>query len=139
MIKSIAIASAIAGLGLSVGASAFAFDEARPATSAPAAKRSCFFVSQIDGWRSENNEKTIYLDVGVKDVYRADLMMRCHDIDSALSIGVETRGGGSSICDGMDLDIIVKSSIGPQRCPVTKLTKLTPDEVQALKTKKKSR
>lgn len=138
MIKSIAIAAAVAGLGLGVGASALAREDAKPAASAPA-KRSCFFASQINGWRSEDNDKTVYLDVGVKDVYRADLFARCHDIDDALAIGVETRGGGSSICDGLDVQLIVQSSIGPQRCPVTKLTKLTPDEVQALKTRKKSK
>jgi len=138
MIKSIAIAAAVAGLGLGVGASALAREDAKPAASTKA-NRSCFFANQINGWRSENNDRTVYLDVGVKDVYRADLFGRCLDLDDALSIGVETRGGGSSVCDGLDVQIIVQSSMGPQRCPVTKLTKLTPDEVQALKTRKTSK
>lgn len=138
MMKSIVVASAVAGLSLTAGASALAFEDAMPAQP-PKAERQCFFASQINGWRSENSEKTIYLDVGAKDIYRADLLMRCTDIDDALAIGIETRGGGSSICGGMDADIIVQSSIGPLRCPINKLTKLTPDEVQALKAKKKSR
>lgn len=138
MMKSIAIVAAVAGLSLTAGASASAFEDAMPAQP-PKAERSCFFGDQINGWRSENNEKTIYLDVGAKDVYRADMMFRCTDIEDAFAIGVDTRGAGNSVCDGMDLEIIVRSSIGPQRCPVTKLTKLTPDEVTALKTRKKSK
>lgn len=139
MFKTIVIASAVAGLGLSVGASAFAFEDAKPAAPA-AAKRSCFFANQVNGWRSDRgDDKIVYLDVGVKDVYRAEIFGTCPDIDDALTIGVQTRGGGSSICDGMDLDLIVDSTIGPRRCPVSKLTKLSPDEVQALKASKKAR
>jgi hypothetical protein len=32
----------------------------------------------------------------------------------------------------MDAEIISPSTIGPQRCPVNKIRKLTPDEVKAL-------
>lgn len=137
MIKAISILSAVVGLTLSASAPAFSAEDTPAA--APAAKRSCFFSSQINDWGADRDEKTAYLYVGAKEVYRAELFSRCDGLDSALAIGVETRGGGSSICDGMDLELLVRSPIGPQRCLVTKLTKLTPEEVAARKTSKKKK
>jgi len=134
--KTIAIASAIAGLALTAGASAFAFEGPAPA-KAPAAKRACFFSSQVNNWTTDRGEKVAYLYVGAKDVYRAELFGSCNGLDDALTIGIESRGGGTSICDAMDVELVVKSPIGPRRCPVTTLTKLTPDEVAAMKASKK--
>jgi hypothetical protein len=133
MTKRIAIAALIAGLGITVGASAVA----APDTPAAPGGRSCFFANQVNGWRTEKGERVVYLDVGPRDVYRADLFSRCTGLDDALTMGVRSRSGGSSVCDGLDIDVIVDSAIGPQTCAVTKLTKLTPEEVAALKTKKK--
>lgn len=136
MLKITAIASAVAVLGLTAGASAFAHEDAASAASKPA--RACFFANQVSGWSTNDAEDVAYLHVGVKDVYRAELFSRCHDLDDAISIALVNRGGGS-ICSGLDATIVVKSSIGPQRCQVTKLTKMTPDEVAAWKAEKKAK
>lgn len=134
MTKQLAIAAVIAGLGLTAaGATA----TAAPDTAPDKPERSCFFSNQINGWRSERNERTVYLEVGPSQMYRAELFSRCLGVDDALEIGVRTRSGGSSICDGMDVDLIVPGPIGPQTCAVTKLTKLTPEEIAALKARKK--
>ncbi len=133
MTKRIAIAAMVAGLGLTAaGASAVAAPDAK--ADKPA--RSCFLASQVNGWRS-GDDYTVYLEVGVRDIYRADLFSYCADIDTTPTLGVRSRGGGISICDGLDVDLVVPSSIGPQTCHVTKLTKLTPEEVAALKGKRK--
>ena len=138
MKKTILIASAVVGLSMAAGASAFAFTDAKP--EGQKAERSCFFASQINGWRSDRkNDKVAYLEVGTNDMYRADLFGHCNDLDDALAIGVETRGAGTSVCDGMDVVLIVRSPIGPQRCPVTKLTKMTPEEIAALKAERKKK
>lgn len=137
MRKIVAIASAVAVLGMSAGASAFASEDASPAE--PRAKRSCFFANQVNGWSTDRDEKVAYLNVGVKEVYRAELFSRCADLDSAQTIGLESRRGGSNICHGLDATIIVPSPIGPQRCPVTKITRMTPEEVAAWKAEKKAR
>lgn len=137
MLKTILTLSAVAALALTAGASAFAADE--QAAPAPAAKRSCFFASQLNGWRSDRDEKTAYLEVGAKDVYRAEFFSRCSGIDDALAMGIESRGGGTTICDAMDVTLIVPGPIGPQRCQVRTLTKLTPEEVVALKAARKKR
>lgn len=110
-----------AGLG-SAGAS--------PA-GAPKPARSCFFADQINGWR-QAGDRAVLVNVGAKGVYRLDLFGPCRDLDTNFTIGVETRPGGNSICDGMDATIIAHSPTGPVRCPVTKVTRLTPEEIAAL-------
>lgn len=136
MMKRIAVAAAVAGLGLAAG-SVSAVAASDPAAT-PGSGRSCFFASQVNGWRTEGDD-VVYLNVGVKDVYRAELFSHCPDLDNAVSIGVRTRGGGVSICDGLDVDLIVPSSIGSQTCHLTKLRKLSPDEVEALKAERKKK
>ena len=74
--------------------------------------------------------------MGVKDVYRLDLLGPCPDIDWNWSIALESHGS-SWICSPLDATIIAKSPIGPQRCPVRQVTKLTPQEVAALPKKQK--
>lgn len=132
MMKRIAITAAIASLGLAgAGTSAVAAPEA---TAKP--QRACFFASQVNGWRSEG-DRVVYLEVGVRDVYRGELFSSCHDLDSAFTLGVRSRAGGSSICDGLDLELVVPSAFGPRTCLVTRLEKLTPQEVAALKARRK--
>jgi hypothetical protein len=117
---SVTALAAVAGLGAAGAA---------PAGAKPA--RSCFFSDQVNGWR-QAGDKAILVNVGAKQIYRLDLFGTCHDLDNNLTIGLETRGGGSSICDGLDATIIARSPIGPMRCPVTKVTRLTPEEIAAL-------
>lgn len=130
--KTLIIAAMVAGLALTAGASAMASDEAT-APDAPK-KRACFYSEQINGWRDDPStpDDVVYLDVGVHDIYRLDMMGPCFGIRDALSIGVETRGGGSSICDDFDITLITKGPMGPERCHVRKITKLTPEERKAL-------
>jgi hypothetical protein len=94
------------------------------------AKNNCFYARNISGWRA-SGDQTVYLRVGVKDIYQLDLMNRCSDINWNERIGIESRGS-SWICSGLDADILSPSPIGPQRCPVKTLRKLTPQEAAAL-------
>jgi hypothetical protein len=55
----------------------------------------------------------------------------CPQIDWAEKIGIRTRGS-EWICSGLDADLISPTSIGPQRCAVRMMRKLTPAEVAAL-------
>lgn len=135
--KTLTIASLMAGLALTAGASALAADGA-PAAHPPA-KRACFFSHQINGWHEGKSprDNVVYLDVNAHDVYRLDTFGPCQGINEALAIGVETRSGGTTICDGLDVTLITNSSIGPYRCPVSKITKLTPEEIKALAASKR--
>lgn len=125
-----------AALALAVAAGGFASAAPEPAP-APEAKapRACFYVNNVSNYASDDDE-TVFVRVGVKDVYRLDLMGHCHDVGSALKLGLETRGS-SFVCDALDVTVVAGSSIGPQRCPVTKVTKLTEAEVAALPKKQR--
>ena len=120
---SVTALAGVAGLG---GTAVSAAD-----ADAPKPARSCFFADQINGWR-EAGDKAVLVNVGANKVYRLDLFGPCDGLDTNFTIGVETRGGGNSICDGLDATIIARSPIGPIRCPVTKVTLLTPEQVAAL-------
>jgi hypothetical protein len=98
----------------------------------PAAKpaRQCFWSSQVNSFASDDDRR-VYVRVGVKDVYELEMFGRCLDVDWSQKIGIVSRGG-STICSGLDAEIIAPSPIGPQRCQVSKVRKLTEAEVNAL-------
>jgi len=117
--------------------SAMAFTQAawadEPAKAAPkaATPRQCFYSSNMSSFK-EAGDRAVYVRVGVKDLYRLDLFGTCHDLRWAQTIGVESRGS-SWICSGItDAVLIVPSTLGPERCPVTGVTKLTSAEIEAL-------
>ncbi len=135
--KTLTLAALIAGLALTAGASALASDDAATPAANPPAKRACFFSHQINGWQESRTrgENVVYLNVNAHDVYRLDTFGPCNGINEAISIGVQTHGGGIAICDGLDVTLVVQEATGPYRCPVSKITKLTPAEIKALKTR----
>lgn len=120
--------AAVAALGLSAAAPA----AAKSPVEAPAAKpkSQCFWANQVNSFASSDN-RVVNVRVGVKDVYQFEMFGRCDDVDWNTRIALVSRGG-NYICSGMDAEIISPTTIGPQRCPVSKIRKLTPDEVKAL-------
>lgn len=105
--------------------------EAKPASK----DRTCFHASNVSGFRAPD-DKTVYVRVGVRDIYQMEMMGSCPQIDWAEKIGIRTRGS-EFICSGLDADLISPTSIGPQRCPVRMLRKLSPEEAKALPPKSK--
>ena len=102
-----------------------------PETPKPAKSRGqCFWTDQVNNFASDDN-RTVNLRVGVSDIYQLEMFGRCQDVDWSQKIAVVSRGG-SSICTGLDAEIIAPTPIGPQRCAVKTVRKLTPDEVKAL-------
>src|SRR5476649_2487808 len=101
---------------------------------AAAAGKECFFASQLSSWK-EAGDKTVNLRVGVGDVYQLKLIAPCPDLPYAEAVGVETLGGSSTICSGLDVSLVLPHGVaqaGPQRCMATSLRKLSPEEVRAL-------
>lgn len=99
----------------------------------PAAKpaaRKCFWANRVNNFASAD-DRTINVRVGVKDVYQFEMLGRCPDVDWSERIAIVSRGT-NSICSGMDAEIIAPSPIGPQRCAVRNVRKLTPAEITAL-------
>ena len=105
------------------------------ADAAAKPQRSCFYARNVDSFRAPD-DKTVYLKVGVRDVYQLDLMGPCPDVDWSERIGLVSRGG-DWICTGLDAEIVAPSTIGPHRCPVQILRKLTREEAAALPPKAK--
>ncbi len=101
------------------------------AADTPKAKRACFYSEDLRNFREVDN-RTVNVLVGGKDVFQLSLFSDCPDISSATAIGIKTAMGQGFICDGLDIDIITPSPIGPRQCPVTRMRKLSPAEVAAL-------
>jgi hypothetical protein len=118
--------AAAAALGLSAGVAV--------APSAPAApsgaQRDCFWSQNVTGFAAQD-DRTVNLRVGARDVYQLELWTNCTDVDFANHVRLDTRGF-SSICHASDVNLIVRGPIGPQRCAVRSIRHLTPEEVAAL-------
>jgi hypothetical protein len=107
----------------------------QPAPAKPAAKSasSCFWVRDVDGFNAPD-DRTIYIRVGVKQIYKLTLFGNCLDISWKQHIGLATHGM-DSVCEGTTpaVDVVDREvGIGRERCPVTSVEKLSPDQVAAL-------
>jgi hypothetical protein len=67
----------------------------------------------------------------VKDVYQFEMLGACPDVEWSNKIAIVSRGS-NSICTGLDAEIIAPGPLGPERCFVRTVRKLTPAEVTAL-------
>ncbi|THD70650.1 DUF6491 family protein [Phenylobacterium sp.] len=104
----------------------------------PASKNECFWSRNVTSFAAPDDH-TVYIKVNLRDVYRLDLMVSCPDVDWDQRVAlVSNRGAGGSICGPLDAEIVSHATgLGPQRCPVKALRKLTPEEVAALPKKAK--
>ena len=93
-------------------------------------KRQCFWTRNVNNFAS-NDDRIVNIRVGVKDVYQLQMFGRCNDVDWSNRIAIRSRGS-SYICTGLDAEIIAPSPIGPQRCAVQSIRKLTEAEAKAL-------
>ena len=106
------------------------------ASAVPAATngRNCFFSSEWQGWKAPD-DKTIYLRVNVRDIYRVDLSSGSPlltDFDNHL---VNVQHGSDYICSPLDLQLaVVENGIpGMRDFVIAKtITKLTPDQIAAI-------
>lgn len=125
---SLAVAS-LATLSLAASGPAAARSPKEPEAAAKPAKP-CFWTNQVNSFAS-NDDHIVNVRVGVRDVYQLEMFGRCNDVDWSHRIALVSRGS-SYICSGLDAEVISPSPIGPQRCPVRSVRKLTPAEIKAL-------
>ena len=112
---------------------AFAATTASAADNAgkPVAPNQCFWTRNITGFAAPDDH-TVYIRVSFRDVYRLDLMVACPDVEWNQRIALVSRSG-SNICNALDAEIVAHATgLGPQRCPVKTMTKLTPAEIAVL-------
>jgi hypothetical protein len=118
---------------LAVGASAAPLPAASKAPPRTGRHQQCFYSRDINGFRAADDSH-VYIRVGVRDIYAFTLLGPCPDVKWTEHLALKTTGS-NFICSGLDADLIVPSSIGPQRCPVRDIRKLTPEEAKALPAK----
>lgn len=123
------ILRSIAIVALATLAGCTASAEAPPrAAVADGGPKQCFFLSQIDGYTHvKGSRDRIRVSTGPKDMYEFQVFGPCPFLNDAEKMGFDQAGGGT-ICSGLDVDLIVPTTIGPQRCPVRMIRKLDPNE-----------
>jgi Family of unknown function (DUF6491) len=104
--------------------------EQRPAKAAQGQAWQCFNVSQVNGFHAVDPD-TVRVTVGANTIYELKLLGSCPDIDWTENVGIRSTGGSSWVCQGNDAELFVPSPIGVQRCQVTSMRRLSPEEVQA--------
>ena len=118
------LAIAAAALLALAGATASAADK-------PAGKNECFWTRNVTSFAAPDNQ-TLYVRVNSRDVFRFDMFGPCPDMDWNQSLALVSRSG-DNICNGMDAEVVSHATgVGPQRCAVRNMRKLTPEEVAAL-------
>jgi hypothetical protein len=121
-------------LGLAALASAASALAAATAGAQPAAQprtQQCLYVHNINGFNAPNDH-TIYVRSSVSDIWRLDLMTDCIGLSFKQGFRLRSAGGDPWICEPIQADVSIRDVGMPQRCPVSGLHKLTPDEVAAL-------
>jgi hypothetical protein len=93
--------------------------------------QTCFLRGNVQNF-SAPDARTVYIRVGVKDVWRLDLMSDCLDLPFRQSIGLASTPGDPWICKPVEATIITRGMAIPHRCPVQAMRRLTPDELAAL-------
>jgi hypothetical protein len=121
-----------AGLAVGMVALSAAVASAEPAKSKPDTARSCFFVTQWQGWKAPSDD-VLYLGVNLHDVYKVQLSAPSPELQWPDAHLVSLTRGSSSICDALDLDLKVSDGHGFLAPLIAKsMVKLTPEEVAAI-------
>src|SRR5262249_42097942 len=104
----------------------------QPSSSTTAANRSqCFLPRFVNGFAAPDDQ-TLYVRVGVNDIYRFEMLGRCLNMDWNQRLGLVARPG-PWICDRMSAQVITHGrGVGRQTCFVQNMHKLTPEEIAAL-------
>jgi len=93
----------------------------------------CFMSNEWHGWRATADNKAMYLHVGVNQIWRADFSDECNELSEPNAHLVTTFYGGGSVCNALDLNVKVSNGMGfAVPCIVSKLTKLSDAEVEAI-------
>lgn len=126
--------AALIGLAIAAGLGATAASAAQGDAPTKAVKpaRQCFYLSDWRGW-SAPDKNTLYLKVRNREVYRVDLSYGSNQLTWPGSHLVSVVRGTDSICQPLDLDLRVSDGTGfsiPIRAK--SITKLTPEQIQAL-------
>ena len=101
------------------------------AASAAGDGQACFWASQVRGFSDAGRDRAL-VRVGARDMWELTVAPGCPDINWAMRIGIRARGA-ERICPGRPAELLVPnaSGSGVQRCLVTNVRKLSPEEAAA--------
>lgn len=101
----------------------------------PKPAQACFRSEDWSGWKASPDSRTIYLRVGINDIYRLDLTSACNTLRDPDARLITHIRGSDLICSPLDLDLQVAEGPPPgieEPCIVKGLSKLTLEEAAAL-------
>jgi hypothetical protein len=108
------------------------FVSAAAAQSRPA--RDCFSARSVDSFRPVGRRyEAVDVRVSRSRQYRLTLAGYCPDVDWSLRLALRTRTGSPFICAGYDAEILVPGPTGLQRCAVTEVRRLAPEEIEEVR------
>ncbi len=123
-------AAAVAAIALVGTLGTVTHSQPAPAPAKP--DNQCFYRRNINGF-SAPNDRTLYVRVGVNEIFRLDLMSDCNGLTFRQDIGISDEPAGDAfICSPLQATITYREAGIRERCPVTALRRLTPDEIAAL-------
>lgn len=118
-------------IGLAFGALAGCAPADGPsAASAASRSEQCFSARLVNNFRPVGRD-AVDVEVSRSRVYRLSLGAGCFDVDWAQAVALRSRTGSGFICSAADAELIVPSSIGPDRCLVTAVRRLGEAEITA--------
>jgi hypothetical protein len=96
--------------------------------------RNCFTVNDWHGWSSPS-PGVLYLAVGFRDVYKAELSQPVPGLNQPDTVVISDETGLQTICSAVDLHLILthRGGGGRRGLIVKSLTKLTPDQIAAIR------
>jgi Family of unknown function (DUF6491) len=104
-----------------------------PAAAGTASARECFNARNVSSFTPHGRDE-VDIQAGARRYYRLTFAGVCENINWTRRVAVVPRGGGSFICQGFDAELVVNDpGIGPQRCLVNSVRRLTDEEAHALK------
>lgn len=90
----------------------------------------CFSARNVSNWRVVGR-RTVNIGVGASQVYQLTLMGDCPDLDTRETMAFQSSN--NTICNPIDATIIVGTPIGPRRCPVRDMRRMSEAEIQTLR------
>ena len=104
---------------------------AAPAVAQPTPRppQQCFSTRDIRNVASED-DFTVNLRVGMRDVFQAKTASVCPDVGSGPALAY--RSYSSRICSETDMTLVTRGPFSSRDCPLASLRKLSPEEVAAL-------
>ena len=104
---------------------------ASPPAAAASGGRECFSAREVSGF-SPVDDDTVDVQVGARRYYRLEIAGVCPNVNWATGVALVARSGSSFICQGFDAELVVPNpGLGPQRCLVNGVRRLTDAEVKA--------